>query len=166
MFDRVEICPQCGETGVDQIVPHYSPLNGHGCNAGILCHTCGLLRVAVFDWELSHRFLRRNLRFIRSRRKMYDAVYWKPISDVPTLGSNQQWSVKMMVTEAWPRIFPSLHEWWGKDYSAEPSDFQVFRYLMRETSGSLLSPAYTVRDFLSLANKLGYDDCFGQPLAS
>jgi hypothetical protein len=166
MFDRVEICPQCGETGEDQIVPLYSALDGFGAHAGILCHSCGLFRPACFDWELSHRFLRRNLKFIRSRHSVPKAEHWRPVSDYATLGSDQQWALRMQITDAWPRIFPSLQRWWNSDEFAEPSDFQVFRYLTRETSGNLQVPAYTVKDFLSLAHKLGYDECFGQPLAS
>jgi hypothetical protein len=166
MFDRVDICPQCGEVGEDQIVPCHSSLDGFGCVAGILCHRCGFFRLATFDWGLSHRFLRRNLRFVRSRRTMSDARNWKPIDDYLTLGNTQQWALRLQVSDSWPRIFPSLSQWWKSDEFAEPSDFQVFRHLMQETSGNLLAPAYTVRDFLSLAHKLGYDDCFGQPLAS
>lgn len=166
MFDRVEICPQCGETGEDQIVPCYSPLDGHGTMSGILCHSCGLFRLAVLDWGLSHRFLRRNLRFIRSRHIVPKSHLWTPVEDYHALGSNQKWAVRMQVTDSWPRIFPSLLRWWNSDEFAEPSDFQVFRHLMRKTSGNLLCPAYTVRDFLALANELEYDDCFGQPLAS
>jgi hypothetical protein len=90
---------------------------------------------------------------------------WKPVEDYFTLGVSQQWAVRVQVSESWPRIFPSLFKWWSSDEFAEPSDFQVFRYMMRKTSGNLLEPAYTVRDFLALANELEYDDCFGQPLA-
>jgi hypothetical protein len=97
---------------------------------------------------------------------MCDARHWKPVEDYHSLGNTQQCSLRLQVSDAWPRIFPSLFTWWSSDEFAEPSDFQVFRHLMRKTSGNLLAPAYTIRDFLSLAHELGFDDCFGQPLAS
>lgn len=165
MFDRVEICVQCGEIGKELIFPQFTLLNDFGCRAGILCHHCGLFRVATFSWELSYRLLRRNLRFCRSRHSIFGRSDWKPINDLTTLGQNQVVAVKYQVTEMWPRMFPLLLIR-DLDDSAEPDDLKVFKHLLRQTSGSLTAPAITVNDFLSLAMAYGYDDCFGQPLAS
>jgi hypothetical protein len=165
MHDRVVICPQCGNTDEAYIFPQFTSLDDPGCRAGILCHHCGLFRLALFSWELSHRLLRRNLKFCRSRHSIFGCSDWKPVSDIDSLGSFQRESLKLQVTEMWPRMFPLLLNQ-GFQEIDEPSDIQVFKYLMHQTSGDLGVPAYTVRDFLSLAWNTGSGDCFGQPLAS
>lgn len=173
MNDRVNHFDLC-ETSLGQIYTPDECSNDFGVIIGLRCLDCGLKVERTLTWELAHRILRRNSKFLRSRCFGSRPWCWRPVMSYDTLGRDAKIAVRTQVSDNWCEILPppgceafarglttfrGLSNWWSQ--LAELYDFKVLMHLCHATSGDRSPAAWTVQDFLGTAFELRVDECFG-----
>lgn len=164
MFDRVEICPHCGETDGIQLFSSSCPLDGFG---GSLMHSCFRCRSVIawglLDWELSHRLLRRLMIRSRTIHGCSFPSLWRPLFDYDSMGLSQKATVRFQVSDAWVGFLPAPNSWfpdnkWKLDARLE---LEVVKSFLLATAVYPSYRALTVRDYLGFCFEHNHDFCFG-----
>lgn len=162
MFDRVKICPRCGNSDAWSMGSIPGPLDGFGCYLQIECLNCDhtLLRVTL-DWILAHRLLRRLMIRGRTDHGLIRPDLWRPVPVDGYPGIHQAAALRKQVSEAWRNLCPRSHT--HEDSAWKIAGLREFASLpgfVLETSGDT-TRAITVRDYLSYQYSKGHDFCFG-----
>ena len=164
MFDRVFICPRCGESGDDFELSSFrpDPSDDLGVFFHIKCGSCNeVVRRTRLSWEFCHRILRRTFQSVDTGSDTYHPCDWRPAPWEWFPGFDQKRSLTVQISDcldAGP-LYPFGSSGMGHKSDALPEFISLMRYLLDTVVSR--DTTITTRDFLSWCMARRMIWCFG-----